>query len=61
MSPQIKSGEWVKVSVDPKTSVATGSPDLSTINRIQLRINDDSTGPVILHINEILAQKETPK
>jgi uncharacterized protein YjbI with pentapeptide repeats/LysM repeat protein len=61
MSPQIKSGEWVKVSVDPKTSVATGSPDMSAINRIQLRINDDSTGPVTLHINEILAQKETPK
>ncbi|HEU5221199.1 MAG TPA: pentapeptide repeat-containing protein [Candidatus Nitrosotalea sp.] len=57
----VKSGEWTKISIDPKQFAVTGTPDISAINRIQIRINDDSTGPVTLHINEILAQKETSK
>ncbi len=61
ITSQMKSGEWIKVLVDPKASVITGSPDLSSINRIQIRINDDSTGPVTLHLNEILVQKEMSK
>ncbi len=58
---KIKSGEWVKILIDPKESVVTGSPDLSAINRIQIRINDDSTGPVTLHVNEIFVQREMSK
>lgn len=57
ISNKIKSGEWVKILVDPKESIITGTPDLSTINRIQIRLNDDSTGPVTLHVNEIFTQK----
>jgi len=58
ISNHVKSGEWIKVSIDPKQFAVNGTPDISAINRIQIRINDDSTGPVTLHINEILAQKE---
>ena len=57
----VKSGEWTKISIDPKQFAVNGTPDISAINRIQIRINDDSTGPVTLHINEILAQKEMSK
>jgi len=61
ISNHVKSGEWTKISVDPKQFAVNGTPDISAINRIQIRINDDSTGPVTLHINEILAQKEISK
>lgn len=61
ISNHIKSGEWTKISIDPKQFAVNGTPDMSIINRIQIRINDDSTGPVTLHINEILAQKEISK
>src|SRR5574337_1482866 len=57
----LKSGDWAKVSIDPTKSTISGSPNLSAIDRIQLRINDDSTGPVILHINQISIQKEAHK
>jgi len=61
ISNHIKSGEWTKISINPKQFAVNGTPDISAINRIQIRINDDSTGPVTLHINEILAQKEISK
>lgn len=61
ISNHIKSGEWTKISINPKQFAVSGTPDISAINRIQIRINDDSTGPVTLHINEILAQKEISK
>ena len=61
ISSHVKSGEWTKISIDPKQFAVNGTPDISAINRIQIRITDDSTGPVTLHINEILAQKEVSK
>jgi len=61
ISNHVKSGEWTKISIDPKQFAVNGTPDISAINRIQIRINDDSTGPVTLHINAILAQKEMSK
>ena len=60
ISNQIKSGEWYKISINPQ-EFANGSPDISAINRIQIRINDDSTGSAIVHINEISAQREISK
>ena len=61
ISNHVKSGAWTKISIDPKQFAVNGTPDISTINRIQIRINDDSTGSVTLHINAILAQKEMSK
>ncbi len=61
ISSQIKSGQWVRVSINPQDSTMSGSPDLSAINRIQIRINDNATGPVTLHVNEISLAKVVSK
>lgn len=59
-SPNIKkinSNEWTYVSLPTKNFKQTGEQDLSSINRIQIRVTDTGTANVTLNLNEISFSK----
>lgn len=58
VQPYIADGEWASMTIswgDLAGNFAPGSIDRSKVNNVEFRLEDDNTGPVTFHLNEVAA------